>query len=241
MKVKFPLLAISLLSISPLISNAANANDMAASLDLGWDSKYISEGRNNLDKGGIYWGSAIVETGALTTYAVVGRGDSTHYTEWNFGLEYSLQLHENLESSVGYQRLEFYSDERAHDNEVFAEIAYIGIHWLRPSVSYTFATEAGGYFVEVSLHSPWHITEQFSVTPYVTQGFDFQYATEEHDGLNHFQLGVEANYTISNSFAIYAHLSHSIAMDDIKDEAHNDGVQGGLDETYGGIHFNWGF
>ncbi|WP_144211626.1 hypothetical protein [Shewanella donghaensis] len=241
MKAKFSLLALSLLSISPFISSYANANDMAVALDLGWDSKYISEGRNNLDKGGIYWGGAALETGDLTTYAVVGRGDSTHYIEWNFGLEYSLHLHDDLETSIGYQRLEFYGDERAHDNELFAEMAYTGVHWLIPSVAYTYATEAGGYFVEVSLHSPWHISERFLITPYVTQGFDFQYATEEHNGANHFQFGIEASYEVSSNFAINAHLSHSIAMDDIKEEALRDGIQGSLDETYGGIHLSWGF
>ncbi|MEZ9369767.1 hypothetical protein AB4140_13195 [Shewanella sp. 10N.286.51.B2] len=240
MKPTLSLLAVSLLSISPFMS-AANASDVAVAVDLGWDSKYISEGRNNLEDGGIYWAGAAIETGNLTTYAVVGRGDSVHYTEWNFGVEYSLQLHDDLETLIGYQRLEFYGDERANDNELFAEIAYIGVPWLIPSLAYTFATEASGYFVELSLHSPWQISERFSVTPYVTQGFDFRYASQDNDGANHFQFGVEAGYEISSEIAISAHVSHSIAMEDIKQQARNEGVTGSLDQTYAGVNLSFSF
>ncbi|MCL1067330.1 hypothetical protein L2735_10990 [Shewanella olleyana] len=241
MKTNFILLFLSLISVSAMLSNQVHAEGVEFGIDLGWDSKYISEGRNNLADGGVYLGAASVSSGDFTSYAAVVRGDSEHYTEWNFGLEYALNLHDNLETIVGYQRLEFYGDERGSDNEFFAEIAYTGVDWLIPSVAYTYATEAGGYFVEVSLHSPWQLTEQFSITPYITQGFDFQYATEEHDGANHFQMGVEASYALSSNMAISAHFSHVIAMADIKKEAEMDGYTGSLDESYGGIYLSWSF
>ncbi|WP_285163739.1 hypothetical protein [Shewanella goraebulensis] len=241
MKTYFNPLLLSLFSFSAILSNQVHAEDFEFDVGLGWDSKYISEGRNNLADGGVYLGGASVTSGDLTTYAAVVRGDTEHYTEWNFGLEYALHLHEDLETIVGYQRLEFYGDERGHDNEFFAEIAYTGVNWLIPSIAYTYATEAGGYFVEVSLHSPWQLTEQFSVTPYITQGFDFQYATEKHNGANHFQMGVEASYALSSNMTISAHFSHVIAMDDIKKEAEVNGYTGSLDESYGGIHLSWSF
>ncbi|MEZ9140084.1 MULTISPECIES: hypothetical protein [unclassified Shewanella] len=241
MKVNITPLFLSIMTITALCSSHAKAEDLEFAFNAGWDSKYVSEGRNNLDSGGIYQAGAAVTSGDLTTYATMVRGDSEHYIEWNFGLEYALHLHEDIETVIGYQRLEFYGDERSSDNEVFAVIAYTGVDWLIPSVAYTYATEAGGYFVEVSLHSPWHLTEQFTVTPYITQGFDFQYATEEHNGANHFQMGVEASYELSSNIAVSAHFSHSIAMDDIKEQAKVEGLSGSLDESYAGIHLTWRF
>ena len=218
-----------------------DSGEIQALFDLGWDSQYISEGRNNLDKGGIYWATASVQKNNLNAYVTVGRGDSQHYIEYNFGLEYGFELSENLSGSVGYQRLEFYGDERAHDNELFSSLEYSKYDWLVPSVSYTYSTEAAGYFVEVSLHSNWQLTESFSVTPYVTQGFDFQYVTEEHDGANHFQFGVEAEYQLPNQWVLSGHISHSIAQEDIKLEARENGNSSGLDETYAGMHLSWSF
>ncbi len=210
-------------------------------IDLGWDSKYISEGRNNLDKGGIYWATAAVQKDNVNVYASVGRGDSQHYTEWNFGIEYAFELSENVSGSLGYQRLEFYGDDRDHDNELFSSLEYTAVEWLIPSVSYTYSTEAAGYFVEVSLHSNWELAEGLNVSPYVTQGFDFQYVTEEHDGPNHFQFGVEAEYLLPNNLVVSGHISHTIAQEDIKLEARNEGITGSLDETFAGLHLSWNF
>ncbi|MCL1043388.1 MULTISPECIES: hypothetical protein [Shewanella] len=208
-------------------------------LDLGWDSKYISEGRNNLDKGGIYWATAAVQLDDLTLFTTVGRGDSQYYIEWNMGLEYGFELRDNLSAAIGYQRIETYSDERSGDNEFFATIEYTALEWLTPSVSYTYSTEAAGYFVEVSLHSEWPISEKLTLTPYVTQAFDFQYVTEEHNGPNHFQFGLEAQYQLANRLVLSGHLSRTLAQEDIKQE--NPDATASLNNTYAGLHLTFSF
>ena len=73
-------------------------------------------------------------------------------------------------------------------------ISHLGL--IRTFLNYTYATEASGYFVELSLHSHWQVNEQLTLTPYVTQGFDFGYASQTHDGPNHLQFGVEACYSL---------------------------------------------
>lgn len=216
-----------------------DSQDVQILLDLGWDSKYISEGRNNLENGGIYWGTAAIQYDNINLYATVGRGDTDNYTEWNFGIEYGFDIGDSIEATVGYQRIEVYADEREFDNEIFADLAYTGISWLTPSVAYTYSTEAGGYFVEASLHSSWELTQRLTVTPYVTQAFDFQYATEDHNGPNHFQLGVEAEFALSEQIMLSGHVSHTIAQDDIKREMGQE--VDNLDETYAGIHLSFTF
>ncbi|ABI40906.1 conserved hypothetical protein [Shewanella sp. MR-4] len=215
--------------------------EWAINLDLGWDSKYVSQGRNNLEHGGIYWMNASVEYGNLTTYALVGRGDSQAYTEWNIGLEYALHLSEDIEAHVGYQRIEGYSNSRCQDNELFAELAYNAVTWLVPSASYVYSTEAAGYFIELSLHSYWQLSERFILAPYITQGLDFKYRTEDHNGRNHLQFGLEANYDLADNMSLGGHISHSIAQADIEQEATANGDFSSQDQTYAGIHFNISF
>ncbi|WP_434939472.1 hypothetical protein ACRWQN_00810 [Shewanella sp. HL-SH8] len=224
-----------------LTSSVQELSASEFALDIAWDSEYISEGRNNLDKGGIAWGVASVIQDDLMAFVALGRGDQTHYIEWDFGVEYTVHLHEYLDATLGYQRLEFYGDERGSDNELFSSLTYTGIDWLVPAVSYTYATEADGYFIEVSLHSPWEITELFNVTPYILQGFDFQYVTEQHDGANHIQFGVEVGYALSNNVELSAHFSRTKALEDIKRETLVEGVKGSLNQTYVGVHVNWAF
>ncbi|MEC4727553.1 hypothetical protein HWQ46_18575 [Shewanella sp. D64] len=220
---------------------APESNDIQNLLDLGWDSNYISEGRNNLDKGGIFWSTAAVQYKNINVYTIVGRGDSQHYTEWNFGIEYGFNLTENFAASLGYQRLEFYGDERAFDNEIFGSLEYTAVDWLVPSVNYTYSTQAAGYFVEVSLHSNWELLHGLTISPYVTQGFDFQYTTEEYDGANHFQLGLEAEYLLSQNISLSGHIDRTFAQEDIKLEAKMNKLISNLDQTFAGVHLTWIF
>lgn len=206
-------------------------------VDIGWDSRYITEGRDNLAGGGIGWGALAASIGDFTGYARVGRADSEHYTEWNFGVEYALHLHDQIEAFVGLQRIESYGDERCNDTEFFAEMALVQWDYLVPSLAYTYSTEAGGYFVELSLHSNWHLGERLTLSPYITQGLDYQYVTEAHNGRNHLQFGVEAEYALADGLAITGHISRTQAGHDITLELGDDG----LDETFAGVHLNWAF
>lgn len=207
-------------------------------VDVGWDSAYISQGRNNLDNGGIYWLSTTAQLGNVSTFVVVGRGDSEPYTEWNVGLEYGIEIAKNIDAHLGYQRIEIQSDEDCSDNEFFAELTYNAHPWLMPSINYVYSTESAGYFVELSLHSQWQLSDQLTLTPYITQGIDVNYATAQHNGANNLQFGLEAEYIVSPSVTLNAHLSHSIAQNDITQEAaYTDNTK--LDESYVGLHLSW--
>ena len=208
-------------------------------VDLGWDSKYVSEGRNNLDNGGLYWATAAIQKEGVTVYATLERGDTETYINWNLGLEYRVAISDNIEASLGYQYLREFGDIDRSDNELFASLSYSAVEWLIPSITYTYSTEAAGYFVEASLHSCWPITEQLTLTPYITQAFDFQYATEAHDGANHFQFGVEAEYQLPGELVLSGHISHIIAQEDIKLEHSGDSAD--LNQTYMGLHLTWSF
>ena len=210
-------------------------------LDLGWDTNYISEGRNNLEKGGIFWSTAAVQYQNVNVYAMLGRGDSEHYIEWDIGIEYTIALTESFETTLGYQRVESYGDERFSDNELFGSLTYSGVEWLTPSVNYTYSIGAGGYFVEASLHSSWELTDKLTLTPYATQAFDFQYATEDYNGQNHFQFGIEAEYLLSQNISLSGHISHTVAQEDIKLEAEVDDITSGLDQSFSGVHLTWLF
>ncbi|MEI6859810.1 MAG: hypothetical protein V5788_08540 [Shewanella sp.] len=224
-------------NVKTLPANEQNGTQFI--IDLGWNSEYISEGRNNLDSGGITWGTIAAQYGNLNIYVIGGRADDQDYTEWNYGLEYAITLSNTVEMSLGYQRLEFYGDERSSDNELFSTLTYHYQNWLVPSLAYTYSTEADGYFVEVSIHSPWQVNQEFSVTAYITQAFDFKYVTEEHNGVNNFQFGVEAEYLINDRLTLSGHFSHSIAQEDIKLESKALGDESNLDQTYAGIHLTW--
>ncbi|WP_065187396.1 hypothetical protein [Shewanella woodyi] len=226
-------------STNPPQGNPGKIVDYVASLE--WDSNYISEGRNNLDKGGIFWSSIISHHENLTLYAIAGRADSMQYSEWNLGFEYTVSLKANLEMNLGYQNIQSYGDERFSDNELFSSLTYAGIEWLTPSLNYVYSLEARGYFIEAALHSSWHVSDALTVTPYIAQAFDFKYVTEEHNGKNHFQFGIEAEYQYNQKLVLSGHISHTLAQEDIKLEADLGTLESSLDHSFSGITLTWLF
>lgn len=234
---RYPLSLLALLCCNPTLADEATATQ----LTLGWDNHYVTQGRDNLSSGGIAWSGLYHSRGGLGAFALFGRADSVNYAELDVGLEYGFNLFESLEANIGIQRLEFYGDDRANDNEVYAYLAYQGLSWLTPSINYTYATEASGYFVELSLHSHWQANEQLTLTPYVTQGFDFGYVSQAHDGRNQLQFGVEACYSLTPSLSASLHLSYSIAQADIKQQAKEEEWRGDLDQSYAGLYLEWQF
>lgn len=230
-------IASTLLCSTSVIAEETSGPDF--SLDLGWESKYVSEGRDNLGDGGITWAAAAMDFANFNLYAVIGNANSVDYQEVNIGIEYANVIGNNLEYAIGYQRLEFDVDGvRESDNELFASLAYSKVDWLVPSIGYTYSTEAEGSFVELSVHSNWALTDSFTVTPYLTQAFDYEYASDDYNGVNHFQLGIEAEFAINDSLALSGHVSQTIAQEGVKEDGLPDSE---LDQTYAGINLSWAF
>ncbi|MBY5994155.1 hypothetical protein [Ferrimonas balearica] len=200
--------------------------------DLGYDSKYISEGRDNLDQGGIYWagGAAALDNGLTFSAAYGYAADSdVDYDELNLGIEYGFEL-ADFGFYVGYTRLEFFEDDES-DNEISAGVAYGGLSWFEPFVDYVYSTEAEGSFVEIGIQREFGLTERLALTPYVIAGLDYGYANPDHDGQNHMAVGAELAYQFSENLGIVGVIEHT--------EAHRQVVRDeGIEEeqTWGGIH-----
>ena len=221
---------------------AASSAPLDYEIIAAWDSNYVQQGRDTLDDTGRFWALLSANWQSATLYTELIRGDNLNYSEAKFGFEYSFDIHEDIELSAGYHRIEFYGLERAHDNEVFADIVYTGWNWITPSANYTYATENAGYFVELALAHEWQLSEQLVLVPYVLQGFDYGYVTEEHDGNNHTQIGIEASWLWSEHLSATLHLHHAFIGTDIRREYGGaDLVPDGSDLTWGGVMITWVF
>ncbi|BDM62804.1 hypothetical protein NFHSH190041_02560 [Shewanella sp. NFH-SH190041] len=222
---------LTLLCAAPLAAQAADIEFTGR-----WDSRYLSEGVNNLEKGGIFWGEANVSQDGLNGYIKVGRGDSVKYTELNAGLNYTVDLPVDFSTTLGYERVESWADERGHDNNLTAALDYNGIDWLTPEIYYSYATEAKGYYLQFSLTGNFQVNEQFTLNPYVQEVVDFGAITESYNGPNNFELGINANYQLTSHISLGAVVSHSIAQTNLKRDA---APGADMNQTYAGINFTW--
>lgn len=201
--------------------NLAPTNRPIMALAAQWQSKYVSEGRNNLNEGGIHTLECVAEWKGISGGAWLASGDDESYKEVNVFVEYGISAGP-LDVSLGYARLEFLEDH-TDDNELAGGIAWNNIPHLIPSIDYVYSTEADGGFLEATLKSSITIMkEHLLLEPYATQAFDFGYATKAHDGLNNFQIGLGASLSLIGGLDLVGSVSHSWAQSDVEREGLGD-------------------
>ena len=160
---------------------------------LGYESRYISEGVNSLDHGGI----AILEleleheTGigdfALAIEFLTGTSVNFHEGELSLGYEKALG---DFTGALSYVRIrEEEGDETEYDNEWVVGFSYDSWEHVTPSVEYVYSTEANGGLLVLMIEGEVEVFGQ-PLGPYLLADIDYDYVSEDYDGLNHIEAGV---------------------------------------------------
>ncbi len=209
--------------------------ETGAAVTGGFDSMYLAEGRDDLGEGGLLYSEFAGEFGPTSFGVWFADGTEVDYNEVNLFAEVGFDLTETLSGYVGFTYLAFFEpDDNTEDSEVGFGFAYAPRDWIETTADYVYSFDAEGGFVELAVASPQSLAESLVVTPYALLGLDFGYRTEENDGLNHFQIGVDLEFAVTEFLSVGGYVAHAIALDDIDEEEKATGEDIG-DNTAGGI------
>ncbi|MEM7145416.1 MAG: hypothetical protein AAF591_09785 [Verrucomicrobiota bacterium] len=172
-----------------------------------WESRYVSEGRDNLDGGSLLSFFNEFSWGPFTFAPWYATGPGSDYDELNLSLIAGTSLGENLELYAGYSHLRF-PELNAYDNEIGAGLVYTGLEWADVGGKWYHSFATDGSFFEIIATRTFEFTEKFNLTPYSLLGFNAGYIPAGHDGANNLILGINASYIPFprfeiNSFAAY--------------------------------------
>lgn len=204
----------------------------ATSFDIGYDSKYVSEGRDNLSKGGIIWASGATSVSKNVSLNIAygkAMAESVDYEELNLVVEYVNSVG-NWEYYGAYNRLEFLQDNTS-DNELSAGLSWNFIPLFSTFIDYVYSTEIEGSFMEIGLMSEVFINDHIIFKPYTTVAFDFGYASKNNNSHNHIGFGATINFAIDNAMSIYSTIEHTIGAQKIKEEGFDKA------QTWIGVHY----
>lgn len=205
-------------------------------LSVGYDTKYVSEGRNNLDDGGIVWGTLNTDINEQVSFSTVygyATSSNTDYDELNVGIQYASSV-ESIDFYVGYTYLAFLKDD-ADDNEVSFGASWQNFDSFSPFIDFVYSTEASGSFVQLGIQTEAEATTSLSINPYLILAYDFGYASESHDGYNHAAVGVNANYAIDSAFSVRLSVEQTFGGSDVR------GERGQSDQFWAGMHLNYAY
>jgi len=174
------------------------------------DGKYISEGRNILEKGGITTFNSDISYKLFDFNIWYGNGVQSRYNELQCTCGLSIDISE-FGISFGYTDISFMQDNTS-DQEIYFEITNSSLAWLSLSLSNVYSMEADGVFSELALEFsiPGNF-ERIDFIPFITQGFDFGYI-EETNCLNNLQFGIIISHRIHKNLSINGHVTNSIGM-----------------------------
>jgi len=210
---------------SALIVNA-NSPSWAFESSLGWESRYVAEGRDELDRGGIFTADGVVACQGFSFAFWSALGDRVHYQELQLTSAYT-HTHRGWDFSAGWTHLEFNPDSGS-DDELFIEMARVDFAGFELTGGWVYSFEAGGSFLGIALKYPIALFEEkLLLEPYVQENVDFGYRTAGHDGLNNLQAGVDLSYALNERFTMFAFLAHSWAQNDVRREGLSDLSWGG--------------
>lgn len=207
------------------------ASARATEIDIGYDSRYISEGREQLVSGGIYWivgsheVSENVSLGVAYGYAA---NSNIQYDELNLSMTYANSV-EGFDYYLAYTHLEFFED-KVNDDEISMGFSYTDFEFFTPFSNFVYGEKASGYFVDFGLMRAFKLTEKTSLTPYASIAFDFGYAAEGNEH-NHSYIGLTISHILSTNANINVIIEKSYGGMVIRDEVEKP------NQFWSGLHF----
>ena len=201
--------AAGLLLVATLTAMAARVAEVSAFMS--WDSKYVTEGRDNLDGPGLWSAAADVAWLGFEGGVWHGVASTGGYREWNVYVARGINLGP-VEVGASYTRLEFRGSAADGDNEVAGFLSADLPLGLTFASELVWSTGAHGGFLQVQLARTWEMGGgALRVTPYVAQGFDCGYVSKDFDGPNHFEVGAALETGLGEWVTLGVRASHSWA------------------------------
>lgn len=190
------------------------ANDEAAVwlAKVGYESHYVTEGRDNLNGNPLWTGSLEYTQGPLGLGVWFGQSPQADYDELNAGGSWSVPVGP-VAVTAGFTYLRFPADD-AQDAElsVAAETDKLP-GGLSGTLGAVYSAEAKGVFLEGMLAREFETRWRgVTVCPFVSAGWNAGYVPDGHRGMNHVAFGVAGSAPLGRCLRLAAHVACSCAV-----------------------------
>jgi len=192
-----------------------SGSPLSGTASIGYDSRYLSEGRDSLDGDSLISSSFELGYKNFTFGTWFGISPEQNYDELQLTVAYSNQIGD-LDfylSWTHFQILSFFPGNE-NDNEVGVGLSYGKLPLeLNLALDAYYSLDAEGAFIEVSLERSFELTDKLSLGVAGTFGINQGYIPDGHDGANHIALSNSLDYAMNDSTTLSLHATYSWAID----------------------------
>jgi len=178
-----------------------------------WESRYITEGRDNLSGDSIASVSTEFSYQDVTVVPWFADSINTDYEEFNLNIVYGTKALDDLDVFVGYNHIQTRdSGNSGDDNEISIDLAYFDARKFQALTSIYHSFGSNGAFAEVAIKKIFSIDKSHSITIHTGLGFNAGYVVDGHRGLNHGQLRANFSSRIMKKMDAYAYIGYNLAI-----------------------------
>lgn len=175
------------------------------------ESRYASEGRDALDGDSLATATLQAAWNAVSCGLWYGKSPDQSYDELQLSTALSWEW-SGLEWYCAYTHLRF-PEDGGHDHEIGAGVSWPGLPLeMVVAMDAVYSFEAEGTFIETSVHRDFEVCDRMSLSPALVFGMNQGYVPLGHDGANHFELRLGAEYGLTSSITLTAHASYNFGI-----------------------------
>ncbi|MGB5398535.1 MAG: hypothetical protein WBN96_15420 [Gammaproteobacteria bacterium] len=201
-----------------------------------WESRYVTEGRDNLSGNNLVSVSSEFAIDELSVVPWFATSPSADYSEFNLNIVYGTQLAQGLIIYAGYNRIQAKDNGvSGNDNEISLDLAYKFSKQLNLLASVYHSFDADGAFIELAVKRGHRLNEKTRVRAQAVLGTNAGYVSDGHHGLNNVQLRANITYEPTTKMELYAYSGYNIAIN--RDEIRYTGDVLLDDFFWGGVGF----
>lgn len=192
---------------------ATNENSSAWTFKTGYESHYVTEGRDNLNGNPLWTASAEFSSSPITIGFWYGHSPAADYAELNLAAAWSAQAGP-VDVTCGFTWLRFLEDG-TKDAELSLTLEKDGLPGgLASAVSAVYSAEARGLFCEAILAREFRLGPgDVTLSPFVAAGWNEGYVADGHRGMNHVAFGLSGAAPLGKLLRLTAHVACSCAVD----------------------------
>ena len=206
-------------ALTSLVS-LAQGSGLEGSFQSQWQSRYVTEGRDNLDSNPLVSAAVDLTRQAITAGVWQAWANGSDYRENNLFVEYAPYV-EHWSPYLNVTYLQFHP-QGADDVETGAGFIAPLQPWLSVSLDGTWSKQASGAFYALTLHARRELAPDWTGKLHITQTYDDGYASEDYNGPNHREVGAHLLWDVLPALELHAGWQHSWAGEDVRRDGGND-------------------
>jgi len=179
-----------------------------------FESRYVTEGRDNLSGEGLVSISSDFNMGeTLSIIPWLADSPGADYREFNLSFVGGRRLADDILLYAGYTWLYAREhDESANDDEISLGMVYEFTENMQAAALVYHSFYASGTFIETTIRYVHSISRAVDYSVQAILGANDGYVIDGHDGLNHFQLRANVEYNPVADIELYALAGYTRAI-----------------------------